>query len=1515
MTEINNNNVANQQAEQAKKNSKENQTLKSIVSSSRYTKRGTVENIKNDSSSFAIKTNGGFVSRFSKSRPGSVSNRYTKNFDRNKDGVISDQEVFEHIAKSRKFGSLRGFSSLLKSNENARDIYDSFVALDSKKDGRITDSELAKFTLGNRGTGNNIPTNIKSLFLQNTNLAPIEESVSNIDTDSNGLISNEELINSLLDINKNNSEDSSIARTVLQQSASFSNLEALVNRVDSEADGVISKSEIESVLADIQVGNFNTEEIKSLEAIMSRNDNFADIKETFLANNSQKTKAAAFISEKYQESLMGSYNNGTVDENPSLFTVLYDLAETLGTDFSDVDIDPSSHQFSGLVGEIQDSFEAAGYSAADFLGKAVDSLELGFIAEQLPETELDKAKDQQVKSLIENIIENPLGKTIFIGDKEVKASFLYSEVFQEIAKVYGDELIDGENGLYLGKTGAIQKGLLEHYSVEPIGDTTINKFALQRLKNNINQAIEGDAFDYAKINIKDAVDAKSKIEELQVKQNLSILNGAFDEIGDKAIKDLQQKYFPNTFVDFSDKNINLHEDLSKWMQEMTRDLTEGADVQFKTKDEWKDLLEFIYDDPRIAESLLAGVSDTLTIKDTRVIGSKLNNLIRKISEDKNLLTTEAMMRNNLDELKANGNFDFLEGIVENDANDMLNAIIFSRSKTLKNADQVFLGLNLDLNANQKEEVLAKVHAASLAVGETPVSSVLKYLTGQEDLTLAVNEDSQKVNQDLEALFFLETKFEQAALGGTEAFADNWAPEHSAMTMLEEISNIYNLSYTSSDIEELIDNPQNVDEDIIGKIIKTFNDAGQVEKLSGRPNGQDWAYPVTQSEINILQNILKDSSNVDLSFNLHDSEHNQAQNLVKDLKTSYLAGNDEVLNLTLNDILKDLAEVYGEEFLEGFPNEVEITTPESFVESIMKGAYDFGISAPVDKSPKVSFEFLDTLDNFYKNLNDDIEIPTNELFNMKEKRTTLSLLNNRLIEVSLRGIDNFPEGEKPMWGHIFEEINSIYNADATKDHAFVADLKEYYSTLAGAKNDLNDAELTPETLVKLIEYTNDLKNTDGEIVAELDKDISSYRVSIENSTIHQLKQIQANLMKVKSQLPNGDVTAFGLMDQIANVFGDVGNAHEGDFEGLTESLYSGLVAKGLLDTKQNKPVSREMVDSIDATLQNYLNSIDSLEAYTVINIEDDPGFKVIEPDYSDLKAMPMKTDQDMANYIQALKDNKEKFDTGTDQDIFHPATWLSYLNGSANEQTKKIFESGVMDINRDGQIDSIDYFAAMKANNNRDFEKSDFTHLITVGSRKADGYVDFFKTSRRENSASVDRYINAIHAQALNLSLYGGVTVNNMDANEPRELDELIKTGNTNNLRAKQAYEAGLYDFNNDGVTDAKDVEILNRYVKGNKDFDDLLANSNLPQAKTDFYSIPTNGLSKNWSNGLDEVWLKGKDDKWYYAVSKNGLTEVYPWDNSMSKQDTIEAASNNNPVASFKKSLYNNLASNSNIAE
>jgi Ca2+-binding EF-hand superfamily protein len=259
----------------------------------------------------------------------------------------------------------------------------------------------------------------------------------------------------------------------------------------------------------------------------------------------------------------------------------------------------------------------------------------------------------------------------------------------------------------------------------------------------------------------------------------------------------------------------------------------------------------------------------------------------------------------------------------------------------------------------------------------------------------------------------------------------------------------------------------------------------------------------------------------------------------------------------------------------------------------------------------------------------------------------------------------------------------------------------------------------------------------------------------------------------------------------------------------------------------------------------------------------PGYYYTQTDvragiFVDIINLPRNNGQDLMNYVSRLHEIAPEIEN---VDILDAQTWLDYLSNQRNnlsEEEKSVFESGLLDVNKDGVLDLIDYYAVMavktQGHNHRDVFKLDTYNQIHSAASLND-IKNNLTSMPRTNSTEVANYIEAMKAGYIDPSYSGASYYNTLNNGDVTALQRYIENGTVPTTasfsRAKFAFDNGLYDFNNDGVTDNKDVEILTRYVSGNNDFTDLLVTA--PERRqeptpspTDRARIAIDTNSDNW---------------------------------------------------------------------
>ncbi|MDA1021408.1 MAG: hypothetical protein O2962_07670, partial [Cyanobacteria bacterium] len=339
---------------------------------------------------------------------------YKNAFDTNKDGTVSDRESMNYLIKLRKNNSERGLAELMQFNQTTQRI---------------------------------------------------NENLNNIDSDNNGVISDREAMTRMMaDRAGSSSEnDSDIVAMILSNNSRKDELEVLVARVDTEADGQISREEVLAVLTEMRNNNLDPALIESLTQVLELNPDLDAIVTEFensIGSNyvaEQHAEAQVLLTRRGQELQL---LNGTPDLMPSPLGLLEELAEIYGDEYlSQDESSPDFYKFGGLTGLIEDALIAQGRTIEDLINGQVSQADMDLIFGQVTQYSPDQSAEieasfaEQHQSVVNYL--NQVGEDM--ANPLVDFGLSLPQFFDTIAESYGD-LGFFEDG-YTGFTGALQNAL------------------------------------------------------------------------------------------------------------------------------------------------------------------------------------------------------------------------------------------------------------------------------------------------------------------------------------------------------------------------------------------------------------------------------------------------------------------------------------------------------------------------------------------------------------------------------------------------------------------------------------------------------------------------------------------------------------------------------------------------------------------------------------------------------------------------------------------------------------------------------------------------------------------------------------------------------------------------------------------------------------------------------------------------------------------------------------------------
>lgn len=178
-------------------------------------------------------------------------------FDSQADGNLTDEELITTLMKIRS-GELnpaehKAAVDLLDGIPQYKKIKDAVSQIDANADGRVSDDEIIDLVLISRRSDINIDDGLLSkLVPDSAKLNLVKSQVSSVDKDNNGIISDQEYIQSISDLNNQNL--SSIAQGVLgkilKRNPNSQSIQNVLNFVDKDSNSIISAGELtQAVLA------------------------------------------------------------------------------------------------------------------------------------------------------------------------------------------------------------------------------------------------------------------------------------------------------------------------------------------------------------------------------------------------------------------------------------------------------------------------------------------------------------------------------------------------------------------------------------------------------------------------------------------------------------------------------------------------------------------------------------------------------------------------------------------------------------------------------------------------------------------------------------------------------------------------------------------------------------------------------------------------------------------------------------------------------------------------------------------------------------------------------------------------------------------------------------------------------------------------------------------------------------------------------------------------------------------
>lgn len=1340
--------------------------------------------------------NSRIASRF-KSRYNNVPDRRAEAFDTNKDGVVSDQESLAYLVKLKKYNSNRGLDQLRQFNSHTDIINQELNNIDKDSNGRISDKELIQGLL--KTSTNSTNSGIRELILNlNNKKTIIEEKLSLVDTDGNRNISDREVLSGLMKLKAGelSQEDAPLVRSMIETNSNFSSLEEALNQVDSDSNGRISRQEVWSVLRAARREEISQSELNKLYPILELNPHLDDIVTDFnnsiegKYNDEQIVGAQVLVTRIYQEAILKGVSSADTVEEPSLQYHLEALAEIYADDYLSEDETSSDYyKMNGISGMIQDELISQGYTLDQIINgeanaddiKKMSDIMLSLVDRDLTNQAPDvfDAQHLEVKEYLINLGADSPNDVYRIGGTTLP------QVLNYISEIYGDLGFAGDPDGFAGFTGAIQE---------------------------------------------------------------SLDKAGFNTLGDSHLK--IAAFVPKSALDLMIKRIN-------------------------------EVLE-----------IKPSVEENLESLDRRGVLDVLSKVTGKTTENK-----------------------------------MINAILLARYADGITGDEIFKGLNLNLDSAQKEAVKEHLEKAFINEefdlnlnGETAeyneIDMITKYLNGVRGEALIQERPSQDYSprQNLEALALIEEVWEEARFGGTETHSIDF--DQTIPGFLGMLADIYGDAGIPGST-----NPDEQFEGISGELFNRLRDNGfEVNDLER---------PLTYFDIDFIKDQMQDITGLSLDLGFNKPLHEKTQSLIEEKIALFNAGDAATTGQSVPDLLEEISHIYSD------IGEPGINNPETygwtgFTGAIQKGISDFDT---FDTSSPLTIETLFSLRDTFDRMFNPEAVSDELLPEMNNYNHSFRKVINRLEEVMLGGtarnlgshndqdlsLSGFLTEIAEVWGDIHTSIirGGLYNDSVHHYTGFTGELEQ---KLIDAGHEISDAPLNQEQLQVIL----------GEIRSQTDDyDFSRFTNfnSVDYSLTKDFKQVQdlLNNWFDGSQL---ETSIGSLLGVIADVFGDPGIPGSSDpyeaFQGLTSSIQKGLIKDGFNTFDLNEAVTPEALANINARIENIMQMyLDQDLVEEIVPLEFNPVLPhPSNPDIPLTQEASIRWMDEVLETLNAGGDATEHHVPTVDQSVMMKQVYndLRYLanpphnNIRLQHSTRQTDSDILPGLDRpDYKLDA-DMIRAALANATSLFEQlgndpqyQNFFQLIgehltrakdlmsnefvDVAILKEDG--EYNKNSNTTLPTVSDELTKYIEAMTPVLDLNGSGEIDLADGN-------IVKTALVNKNRypdtLSDLYRENLFDFNNDDKTDSRDLRILTKYTQGLRD-NDLLrpetgetmgfyienylgqysyTEENIKNLTNIVLGLPTSSLSfsSDYSPSAEARALRENMESGLYDINNDGVTDL-----------------------------------------
>jgi len=246
-------------------------------------------------------------------------------------GEVSNKDVF-NILISLKAGNLSEDQALmslfLSKNSNRDNIGNSIDLLDKDSNGVLSNTEFGDFILDFRNGKINQEKNliVKNILESDNNFKNLLDVINAIDSDNNGVVSDEEVIDLSLAVKKGHINlDTDLTQLILGKNENLKALIGLIGLIDKNVDGNIQSNEVYETMIALKKGEFREQDAQLINKIISQNPkkeqiqnaiNFVDIDQDGIVKDEEVLNAEILLRKGQAENIDRESLKTVFESNP-----------------------------------------------------------------------------------------------------------------------------------------------------------------------------------------------------------------------------------------------------------------------------------------------------------------------------------------------------------------------------------------------------------------------------------------------------------------------------------------------------------------------------------------------------------------------------------------------------------------------------------------------------------------------------------------------------------------------------------------------------------------------------------------------------------------------------------------------------------------------------------------------------------------------------------------------------------------------------------------------------------------------------------------------------------------------------------------------------------------------------------------------------------------------------------------------------------------------------------------------